>query len=725
MLNQPWYKKSRVQDFGYLICTDINGVVEGISTTISDILPREFNYYLGRPIDYISAHIFVDWESQIHDAIQAILEMDYIRKIIDIDIANEAYYLSLYKEDKSIYYELERKTTYSMTSLALNDLSSLLSAPSDQLWQNLSDNICKLLGLHKTLIFKINNSESGTVCAETINGDFKSSMSLHFSEEFITTDIINFYKQSPSRFCFDIDKLDNQFCSTYASGASHQHTHLAPFPAAHITYLKEIGVKTALIYPIIINDKCWGLLIGTHYETKWIDLHLRQVACLMVQYASNSFGSSMKHNLLKFHKKIKEFELDLKGQLLVHDDINCTLVHNIKHLCEVVHADGIAIVQQEDYSYHGLCPSESQLIQILKYIKTHKDKRVFKDHNFSLKRQSEIEGKLPFAGIMSLRLTKSSDHYIIWFRKETRKEVINIEHKPENTLLSKDQKVTTGKHKIWNNSIFKSGIPWNASDLYLVNRLYNLIQEIKVVKSEEQEKVNHELISLNNELEMLTFTLSHDIKNPLSIVKLGSQMLQLNSNMTHEDVNKWSTTIQEATQSIENLVGSSLAFTQAKSYIFKKSEVQMVPIIRKVINESRLMYEKNTCEIAWGNLLPLYGERNLLYQVFLNLIGNSIKYSSNKDFPKIEISSYADSSHTIYSIKDNGIGIPQSDLLSIFEIFKRSNNAKQFNGSGVGLALVKRILDRLDATAEIESIENGGTLIRLQFPQAGYTGTPS
>lgn len=720
MLKQPLYKKSKIQDFGYLICTDSSGIITGISTNITDILPQQFDYYLEKPFATISRTIFVEWEDKILEAIQAIEETHYIRKIIDIQIDHEPYYLSLYKEGRSIYYEIEKKTTNSMTHLALNDLSSLLSAPSEQLWQNLSNNICKILGLHKTIIFKINNDQTGTVCAQTINGDYKSSMGLHFAEEFISDDIIDFYKQSTSRFCYDINKLNSHLCTTHSSDVKHQHTQQAPFPCTHLTYLKEIGVKTALVYPIIINNKCWGLLIGTHYETKWMDLHLRQVGCLMVQYASNAFGSSMKHNLLKFHKKIKEFELDLKGQLLVDNDINTTLAHNIKTLCEVVHADGIAIVQQEDHTYYGLCPSEHQLTQILNTIKTHKDKRVFKDHNFSLKRKSMIEGQLPFAGIMSLRLNKSSDHYIFWFRKETAKEIINIAHTPENITLSKGSSNLTKNPKIWNNIISKSSIPWNASDLYLVNRLYNLVQEIKIKKSEEQEKVNHELISLNNELEMLTFTLSHDIKNPLSIVKLGSQMLQLNAKMTKDEVYKWSKTIQEATQSIENLVDSSLVFTQAKSYIFKKIDIQITPIIRKVINESRLMYEKNSCEFVCGNLLPLYGERNLLYQVFLNIIGNAIKYSANKEFPKIEIYSYMDDNHVIYNIQDNGIGIPESDLLTIFEIFKRSNNAKQFNGSGVGLALVKRILDRLDASAKIESIEDGGTLISLYFPKSPH-----
>ena len=111
---------------------------------------------------YITAYIpekeMVEYytEDKILEAIQAIEETHYIRKIIDIQIDHEPYYLSLYKEGRSIYYEIEKKTTNSMTHLALNDLSSLLSAPSEQLWQNLSNNICKILGLHKTIIFKNN-----------------------------------------------------------------------------------------------------------------------------------------------------------------------------------------------------------------------------------------------------------------------------------------------------------------------------------------------------------------------------------------------------------------------------------------------------------------------------------------------------------------------------------------------------------------------------------------
>jgi len=718
MLKQPWYKKSSIQDFGYLISADFSGLIHGLSSNISDILPHEFNYYLGKSVAVIHKVLFTNYEDLIQEALSAIHKTDYIRKIIAIEIHNQAYYLSIYRDAQAIFYELERKTINTTPYLAYNDLPPLLSVPNEELWQNLSDKTAQLLGFHKTIIFKINDNESGTVCAETNTGDYKSSMALHFSKEFISPEIINYYKKSTARFCFEVHSEGNFFYTTYAHATEHQHTHLAPFPAAHLAYLKEIGVKSSLVVPIIINKKCWGLLIASHFDNKWVDLHHRQICSLMVQFVANTFDSSLKQNLLTFHKKIKEFELNLKGQLLVQEDINSTLAENIQNLAKVIHAEGVAIVQQDHFHRYGLCPSESQLIQLIQFIKKHKDKRIFKDHNFSLKHQSHIEDELPFAGLLCLRLNKYNDHYIIWFRKEKRKDIIQISTDDDGLQFSSNKDFVHKSAKIWINSIFKSAEPWNTRELYLVNRIFKLIQEIKILKSEEQEKVNHEVISLNNELEMLTFTLSHDIKNPLSIVKMGSQMLQRNTNMTNTEIIKWSSTIQEASQSIENLVGSSIAFTQARSYVFKKTKIQMVPILRKVVNESRLLYEKNACSIVWGTTLPIYGERNLLYQIFLNLIGNAIKYSANTESPRIEITSTMDDKHVIYTISDNGIGIPKSDLPSIFEIFKRSNNAQHFKGSGVGLALVKRILDRLSSYAEIQSIENEGTTIHLYFPKS-------
>lgn len=113
--------------------------------------------------------------------------------------------------------------------------------------------------------------------------------------------------------------------------------------------------------------------------------------------------------------------------------------------------------------------------------------------------------------------------------------------------------------------------------------------------------------------------------------------------------------------------------------------------------------------------MPIWGERTLLYQLFLNLIGNAIKYSSKEVQPSITVDSNYEGDEICYVITDNGIGMDLVENNNIFEIFKRLPNTGGFEGSGIGLSIVKRIADKLNATLSVKSAIGVGTTFYVRF----------
>ncbi|MNN27080.1 Phytochrome-like protein cph1 [compost metagenome] len=116
-----------------------------------------------------------------------------------------------------------------------------------------------------------------------------------------------------------------------------------------------------------------------------------------------------------------------------------------------------------------------------------------------------------------------------------------------------------------------------------------------------------------------------------------------------------------------------------------------------------------------GETLPVLGERTLIYQLFLNLVGNAIKYSSKRQNPKVSVESMRQGNTVRYDIKDNGIGIDLKDGDKIFEIFSRMSNTEGFEGSGVGLSIVKQIANKLNAAIHLESELDVGTTFSVVF----------
>lgn len=109
------------------------------------------------------------------------------------------------------------------------------------------------------------------------------------------------------------------------------------------------------------------------------------------------------------------------------------------------------------------------------------------------------------------------------------------------------------------------------------------------------------------------------------------------------------------------------------------------------------------------------GDPILIFQVFLNVIENAAKYSHLMEVPKVSVKGYAENSEIVYEITDNGIGMSNEQQSKIFGLFSRANNVSEFEGSGVGLATVKKIMTRHEATIEVKSSEGEGSNFILKF----------
>lgn len=224
------------------------------------------------------------------------------------------------------------------------------------------------------------------------------------------------------------------------------------------------------------------------------------------------------------------------------------------------------------------------------------------------------------------------------------------------------------------------------------------------------------LIAFNNELEVMTNTLSHDLNNPLSIAKMGMQYLYRNDVSANEK-EKWFTLVLDAIGNVENIISHTVQLNRARLYNYSNECTPMDELIRKICLESQMLYggEVN-CVFKTGSLRPVYGDKGILYQLFFNIIGNAVKYSRTIEKPTIRIDCKVADGYTVYAIEDNGIGIPERDLPHVFDQFSRASNSKGFPGTGVGLCLVKKIMTRIKGDVKVKSVLGKGTIIELYFP---------
>ncbi|HZI24083.1 MAG TPA: ATP-binding protein, partial [Chryseolinea sp.] len=155
---------------------------------------------------------------------------------------------------------------------------------------------------------------------------------------------------------------------------------------------------------------------------------------------------------------------------------------------------------------------------------------------------------------------------------------------------------------------------------------------------------------------------------------------------------------------MSKLIKDLLSFSRQANAEISKTQVSMRRMIDEVMEEISLTMPVSGAEIIIHENLPdAYCDVNMLKQVWTNLISNAIKYSQKKPEPKIEIGAVEDSGELVYFVKDNGAGFNMAHYNKLFSIFQRLHSESEFNGTGIGLAVVKRIIERHDGKIWAES----------------------
>lgn len=699
-----------MQSFGYMVVCTLDLEIIAVSSNLSDLTGDEHCYKLGGCLkDFVSA-CFDTSALEIQQAIYEIASFHSPRRLILHEIDGMMYYVSIYVYDKHLCMEWERQYNKAVQAAEMNEIGFLFEQNHHDTWGPLCLSIRQLINFDRVAILQILDTGKSHIIAESRSSSLPSLLDKHFAESFMPLEALRNYTERAYMYNPDIYLTDQIL--TAVEEVDLASSLFRKLPDVHQYYMTAMGVTAGLFFRIIIEGQFWGLVVAHNKKPKVVDLQKRKLSSFIVQNAASKEEGLGKKRLLQYQSKIEDIEQGLKSTLLESTTIHSGLIQNIQPLYRILQADGIALYLQGDIFSYGLEMDDSQIEKIVSLFNEQSKRPLWKDCNFREKHGRKITGILPFAGLLILKLDDDDDHYILWFRKEVLTSELQFDPQLEHGLKTE----TLHSYHIWEKMVYDCAIPWNANDIDYALRLHKLVNEIVVSRAREKERMQNELISINNGLEMLNFTLSHDLKNPLSLIKMGAQYMESVEALADDLRKKWCQNLLKGVDDIENLLNCALNLSQVHSYQYEKELITVGPMIRALCRESKLLYNCPHCEFHFGKLLPVCGEKGVLYQVFLNLIGNAVKYSASTSSPIITITSQEDHESIRYYIEDNGIGIPDEELPHIFDVFVRATNVSNHAGTGIGLGLVKRIVEKLDGRVAIESEEGVGTKVMLVFP---------
>ncbi|HTJ50141.1 MAG TPA: ATP-binding protein [Cyclobacteriaceae bacterium] len=212
--------------------------------------------------------------------------------------------------------------------------------------------------------------------------------------------------------------------------------------------------------------------------------------------------------------------------------------------------------------------------------------------------------------------------------------------------------------------------------------------------NEELMQINSKLISVNNDLEAFSYSVSHDLKSPLrAVISFASIVDEDYSKVLDEDGRNMLQIVITSGKKMNNLIDDLLAFSKIERTEIQKDEIDTKQLVENIWDE--LSHAIPHCaQLKTLQMHNLYADNALLRQVMVNLLSNAIKYSAKSVKPSITINSEIKGDDVIYSIADNGVGFDMKYAQKLFGVFQRLHGSTDFEGTGVGLAIVQRIINK-------------------------------
>lgn len=251
----------------------------------------------------------------------------------------------------------------------------------------------------------------------------------------------------------------------------------------------------------------------------------------------------------------------------------------------------------------------------------------------------------------------------------------------------------------------------------LENRVALRTQQVNQLN--EELKANIQNLELaNKDLESFSYSVSHDLRAPLRAINGFITLLSQRNTDLDDESKQFIQIISGNAQKMGHLIEDLLAFSRMGKKELNKTNTDMNALLQDVLSGINIHeWNKNT-KLETGNMLPAYCDETLLKQVFFNLVSNSVKYSRTKENPIIEIGSYAGEKENIYFVKDNGVGFSMEYYPKLFQAFQRMHSAQEFEGTGVGLAIVQRIIVKHGGRVWAEAEVNKGASFYFSLPAA-------
>lgn len=602
-------------------------------------------------------------------------------------------------------------------------VSSLHHAETlEQLLQQSVEQIRRITGFGRVKAYRFDAEGNGQVLAEVADAGYPRYLGLHFPASDIPRQARELYRINRIRVIEDANYQPSPLVPgnnpRTGKPLDMSFAALRSVSPVHLQYMRNMGTLASMSLSIMVDGELWGLISCHHDTPRPVDFRTRTACELLASVLSLQIESRESHAYTRKLLDLRRHIVQMISSMADHDSVSEGLRALPDVLLAFTGATGAALISAERCDLIGQTPSAAQVNALVHWLAERGDDSIFQTDNVGRDIEPLPELAECIGGVLAVPISKIHSHYLLWFRPE-QVRTVDWAGRPDKEIGP--QGMLNPRHSFdhWQEQISGYCMAWDPLIIEGVAELRNAVLGIVLRKAEEMAQLAGELRRSNKELEAFSYSVSHDLRAPLRHIAGYTELLsEIEGKGLSERGLRFLQHIEEAAHFAGTLVDNLLNFSQMGRSALRLSDVDLNALVESIRNELAPDYQGR--KIVWEiePLPKVIADPAFINLALQNLIGNAIKYTRSREVARIHISAVEHAQEIEVCIRDNGVGFDMAYVNKLFGVFQRLHRMEDFEGTGIGLASVRRIIERHDGRVWAEGQLDQGASFHFTLPRS-------
>ena len=604
----------------------------------------------------------------------------------------------------------------------VNDADSI-----ESLGQLACQHVRSVTGFGRVLVYQFDADGHGHVTAEAKQDDYASYMGQHFPASDIPAQARELYALSRIRLIQDANYAPAQLVPPLnpVTGKPNDLSFavLRSVSPVHLQYMRNMHTLASMSVSLMVKGKLWGLIschnedpIPVNFEKRTACEQLGQILALCIESREDAAE-------LQFRLDLRRIMVSMLAGLTQGSNFIENLSSVFPELLRFARATGAAVVVDERIITFGDTPEQDDIQDLVDWLALRARGDMFHTDNLSSAYPRGGHLVRNASGLMALPISRIHKHYLLWFRPEFVR-TIEWAGNPHDKLV---QSAAAGiplqlsprtSFAAWRETIHGTSLPWHGGEIELALEFRTALLGIALERAEQMAELAEELSRSNKELEAFSYSVSHDLRAPLRhIVGFADLLIESSGSEDGQLRQRFLKNIKEAARLAGKLVDDLLSFSQMGRASLRPTRVDMNDLVAACID--KLAIESRGRDIEWevAPLPEVCVDPAFLHLAMFNLLANAVKFTGQRERAVIRVSAEDHPHETVFLVADNGAGFNMEYVHKLFGVFQRLHRMEDFQGTGIGLANVRRIVERHNGRVWAHSVQGEGATFSFALPK--------